>query len=950
MELVNLSMMSQINESISDNAPSSMNPVSTTIVSTDPDVANIPQQITQWVDDTAVQHASLPNPVVPSEDILISGSESREHNIIDVLERPVQLESFDWADTQTFETIIKSYNFPAALISNSNNINYKINYFTFFRAHVVIRFVVNANTFQAGRLLAFFSPFSSDSDIGDRNSLNNFMTSYSIFPRIILDASSGNSGELTIPYVSYFTHYDLVKSLGDLGTVRIVVLNPLQSGSATVSVFARFTNISLEIPTGLPNSLSPPALGLFDKISALLKSGHLKEKDLEKVLPVAQVGEAENKARSGVLSSTLNSIGNFSSMLSSTPIIGKYLTPISWIAKASSQVAAYFGLSKPTNLKSPDFLINVPGHSFTTSDGVDNSIVLGSSCENEIGTRSDLFGSDVDEMDISFIVAHESYLTSFSWSDANTSGVLLSAINVSPGICSAMGVPSAVFKPTAPAFIASMFQYWRGSLKFKIQVTKTAYHSGRLRVAFIPGCSLPIPGTIDYNQGYSEIVDLRTSDEIVLTIPFVSNTIWKPSELISFSQTGSLPSSIGVLSITVLNQLRHPDTVAGTLQCNIWISGGDDLQFSVPDFREYMPALIPPPTMPVAQVLGQFQDVGFNTSMGVTNDMFASRKVSPIEASALSIGEHVQNLRSLTRRFGLVADDQLAASSGKAFKYQTNYFGPSVTYGQPISFIHLSPLDYISWLYRFSRGGTRFKVIIRDSVNIGTLRALNIPGKSGVPSSPIQVNQLNSEWVRSMFSGGAFMHIIHYLLNFISEITVPYFSNTHISLIRGSSGGVVVTSNDDRHSDVYWINTGSTDVKFALFKAAADDFSFGWLVGPPALLVRPQLEVYNLNFSVAETLETETGETYTGVRLFNLAVTPVLSNGTYSIVDASISSISLFVSGGLVDIPITSCKIEVTSSNVYLHIPYATPASINLVTSLAGLQALGTINVEFSGP
>lgn len=940
-----------MNESTSDNAPSSMNPVSSTIVSSDPDVTNIPQQITQWVDDTAVQHASLPNPIVPSDDILISGSESREHNIIDVLERPVQLESFDWTDSQTFETAIKSYNFPASLISNSNNINYKINYFTFFRAHVVVRFVVNANTFQAGRLLAFFSPFSSEADIGERTSLNDFMTSYSIFPRIILDASSGNSGELTIPYVSYFTHYDLVKSLGDLGTVKIIVLNPLQSGNATVSVFARFTNVSLEIPTGLPNSLSPPALGLFDRISALLRSGHIKQKDLEKVLPIAQVGEAESKAQKGILSSTLTSIGNFSSMLSSAPIIGKYLTPISWVAKASAQVAAYFGLSKPVNLKSPEFLINIPGHSFTTSDGVDNSIVLGSSCENEIGTRSDLFGSDIDEMDISFIVAHESYLTSFSWSDANTSGVLLSAINVSPGVCSSIGVPPNIFKPTAPAFVASMFQYWRGSIKFKIQVTKTAYHSGRLRVAFIPGCSLPIPATIDYNQGYSEIVDLRTSDEIVLTIPFVSNTIWKPSELISFSQTGSLPSSLGVLSITVLNQLRHPDTVAGTLQCNIWISGGDDLQFSVPDFRDYMPCLIAPEVeMPIAQVLGQFQDVGFNTSMGVTNDMFASRKMSPIDASLLSIGEHVQNLRGLTRRFGLVADDQLAGSSNKAFKYQTNYFGPNVVSNQPISFIKISPLDYISWLYRFSRGGTRFKLIIRDSVNIGTLRAMNIPGEFSKPNPPVQVNQLNSEWVRSMSSGSAFMHIIHYLLNFISEVTIPYFSNTHISLIRGSSNSVIVSANNDRHSDIYWVNTGITDVKFALFKAAADDFSFGWLVGPPALMLRPKLEVYSLNFATANTLEPETGETYTGVRLFDLAVTPPLPLGTYSILDATISSVSLFITGGLVDIPITTCSLEVTSTNVYFHIPYSTPPDVVLVTSLAALQALNTINIEVSGP
>lgn len=73
----------------SDNA-STMKKVTNLVAPADPDVSNEPQQVTQWVDDTAVQRASLPKIAVPSPDLIDSGTEIRNHNIHDILSRPVK--------------------------------------------------------------------------------------------------------------------------------------------------------------------------------------------------------------------------------------------------------------------------------------------------------------------------------------------------------------------------------------------------------------------------------------------------------------------------------------------------------------------------------------------------------------------------------------------------------------------------------------------------------------------------------------------------------------------------------------------------------------------------------------------------------------------------------------------------------------------------------------------
>ena len=933
---------------------STMSPVGLTQTSADPSTTVTPQQVTQWVDDAAIQSASLPSYTIPSKEVLAPGVEDRIHTVVDVLERPVRIRTFSWSDSDTFDSSLYSASFPEALISSAPNLADKINHFTFLRANVVIRIVVNANTFQCGRLIAYFAPFSSPADIGERFDANSFMSSRTVFPRVILDAASGNTGELTIPYVSYFTHYDLSRGLGDLGSIDIRVLNPLQSGDCTVSVFARFVDNSLEIPTAVPNQLGSFS-GVYNAIQAYAQpiSSDIRNRILSSLsrvmsselrdLPKAQVGEAETKASSGKISSTLDKVG--AGMVTGGAVLpgwGKLLVPVGWVTRAIAGVAAFFGYSKSSSLSDLNKYVPIPGWGFTNSDGIDASVVLGNSLENYIGPRSDLFGSALDEMDIRYVCKHECFVESFNWGTNGSPGDTIYETWISPGLSTSDQSPPAQitsYNPTAMGYVSSMFRYWRGSIRFKIQVTKTAYHSGRLRISFIPG-GVPGQGGYRVDQGYSEVLDLRTSDELEVTIPFVANTIWKTTQLhTSNSSLDNITTTSGTLRVEVLNTLRAPDTVAQQLFCNIWISGGDDIQFAVPDFAKYVP-LAAPSDVPRAQVLGQFKDTGFNAMEAPR--MFASTDTPPVQASLLSIGEHVQNLRALARRFGYVGSYTITSEQPDlgGLVTSSNYFSEPVTTESALN-SHFSPVDYISFLYRFFRGGTRFKAISRSSEPGATLATI----EPAIPTAPLSlrpINPDNLEILRTALArGSSFVHVLEAAYNRVLEILVPYFSNTHVSLVRGTSA--TVDSTMDRSSLVFI--GAPLERRLDIYKSTADDFSFGWLVGPPRLLLRPLSDnAVNIDYSTA----TEVSITGTVSPKLRISFDSDIGGGSYKLYNPGAGVVQVVYDGGperdadLTD-PI-GYLIGAEGNYLELDVTEGPGGSFNPVSTLANVQALSIIN------
>jgi hypothetical protein len=752
----------------------------------------------------------------------------------------------------------------------------------------------NTSPFQSGQLLAFFRPYNDAR--GVRDILNDSLTGLTALPNAILNAAICNTVEMTIPFVSPYSHLNLPQKIGQLGQFRIVVLNKLAAAaavSASYTVTAWFSNVSLEVPTAAPNAFTPTsALKISDltqpekfrvayndintSLDSLTDSERLRllEK-LSKPAYVAQ-GESRTKTSSGIISSTLDSVSAVAATASSLPLVGRYFQPIEWISRAASQVAGYFGFNKPNSLDSVSRFMQYPASGYTNAEGLDTSVSLSTMPDNSLSSKADLFGSNVDEMDIEFICNHSQFIQSSEWKTTTAAEATLLEFPISPGYCtnadSIVPLPN-FFAPTNMAYVASMFRYWRGDIRIKVQAVKTAYHSGRLRLSYIPGGV--IGGTYALDDAYSWYLDLKTSSEVEFEIPYNNHVPYK-NTILHTNAAIDQKYSTGIFRISIVNSLVAPDTVAKTVSINIWLAGSN-MSFAIPDFSRYIPSrskrpipgklrdveefdpdysphenfspldrlLSSPKPSYSAQVLGSFQDTGFN-DFSASPHMFSMKSAPNLEYESLTIGERVQNLRSLTRRFAVEKAILLADPIGKLG--QLNFLGSAEDFGTAFDpdvagakseLFRVTPLSYISWLYTFYRGGVRVKANVLTN-HKGNLQITSLPAKDSiVVESKIIADTLTP----SLLTPAFFSSKVWSVLNNFIEVALPFYSTTAIKPITAYDSANPSLSFSDIAYNSYlltYTNDKTTQLKGTLeiYKAGADDFNCGWMQGAPTLLLR----------------------------------------------------------------------------------------------------------------
>lgn len=775
------------------------------------------QQLTGFIDDAAVVPASLPILKDPESGMISATQEQRVHTIIDVLSRPVKVASGTWSESDVRDALLEDLTFPETIFDQSVNVIDKLNFFTYFRADVCIRVIVNANTFQCGKLLGYFTPF--EDLVGNRDVASAHTSAYTAFPYVLIDASTGNVAELRIPYVAPYSSFRLTDGVGTIGNFKLRVLNNLRLDTATYTVFAWFTNISVDIPSGRESQIGGETARLMRDLRSYLRRGG------DPSAYRAQVAdEGEQKSR-GIISTTMHRVSEVSSMAAGIPSLAPVAAPLSWVTNFGAQLAEYFGLSKPVNMSTPCTLINVPAKGFTNFNGVDNSIVLASSATNAVESRGDCFGSSMDDMDITAIVKHRCYVQSFEMTKLQVSGTKLVSYPVSPGLC---GFSDGTYTPTTTAFVTSMFQLWRGGLRYKIQAAKTAYHSGRIKIIYLPSSVTDVAD--DPQQAYNWVLDLRNSSEVEFTIPYNNILEWSTCRLTSGSNV-SLNSSIGTIRIEVLNELRAPDSVTDSIEFNIWIAGESDLQFAIPSFQEYVPSL-PDTSSFVAQVLGSQQDRGFN-DMTDKPGLFGMNTPDKIIPCKITIGEITTNLRAIIRRFALEDVFDKPDSSDLLLGLPVNYFkslyDPS---SDNLAEYSLTPLDYVSFLYRFYRGGTRYKFMVGSTATNGLNSYQECILATAFPSDREIVEIPEALYQKFFRASSAFLHRVYSVINPILEVTIPFYSQ---SIIRPLVGADVPQPENLTSNSLLYKLSGPAASEVTILRAAADDFSFGWLIGPPRL-------------------------------------------------------------------------------------------------------------------
>ena len=287
------------------------------------------------------------------------------------------------------------------------------------------------------------------------------------------------------------------------------------------------------------------------------------------------------------MSTFFSKVSDTAKVATQIPLLSSVAAPVSWAADVASSVASIFGYSKkPNQQDTQPVLLGVPV-GFCNSDTVDNSVVLANQRSNETQVLPGFAGSDIDEMSLKYLVSIPSYFTAVSWSTTDTAGTDLSTIQLTPttffnqtSLLSA-GVTYGYETHTPISFFSKFFQYYRGSFKITFKIVKTEFHSGRLAITYRPQSPQnSAPSLANQTYLYREIVDLRDSNEVTLTFPYMSNTQWKNV----YTQTGDpiYESAYGVFFVTVVNPLVAPTGASTSVQILMEVCAADDYELAFP--------------------------------------------------------------------------------------------------------------------------------------------------------------------------------------------------------------------------------------------------------------------------------------------------------------------------------------------------------------------------------
>lgn len=471
----------------------------------------------------------------------------------DFLSRPVKIGQAIWSAGDELEPTEIN---PWDEFLNNPTVARKIANYKLLRGNLHVKMVINGSPFLYGKMMCVYHPLYGRDDFTPANSASR-LCRLSQRQHVYLNPTTSSGGELVLPFFWQYNAINIPTHEWDqLGNITMSPIASLkhaagETASCVITFFAWMENVSLMQPTSSTNNFT------------------------------GQSGEAEKK----VVSKTATAVGKVAGALSTVPVIGPYARATEEVANRVGRLADIFGFSKPRGTYDVnDERIRHLGTLATTNDkDMARPLTLDIKNENTIDPRTvGLTGTD--EMSIPHVCSKEALVTRFTWSTNDLPDKELFRIPITPYIRSTFPADSLVDLPPC-AYVASLFQYWRGTMQYRFMVNASNFHRGKLRFRYEPY------GTEtgqDYNVVQSEILDLAEVHDhkceigwgadrnfLKVTDGSVMPAVPGESPLLSIHN--------GVLVVSVANSLTVPDaTSENSIEIIVGINACEDIQFSVP--------------------------------------------------------------------------------------------------------------------------------------------------------------------------------------------------------------------------------------------------------------------------------------------------------------------------------------------------------------------------------
>jgi len=200
-------------------------------------------------------------------------------------------------------------------------------------------------------------------------------------------------------------------------------------------------------------------------------------------------------------------------------------------------------------------------------------------------------GKEIDVTNILHRCMINSRLNIFQWATTDAVGAVEARYRVSPNFCANFtdGGGLRTYDQTVLCNYANMFQFWKGSLVYTFEAVCTKFHQGQLQIAFNPA-SLAAPTATQSRNLITTTMDLTQQNRVEFVVEYVGETEYKKCVTSTFGPAVNTDSyvnigNVGILSVFVQNPLMAPNTVATTIDVNVYVRAGSDFTFKTPTYK-----------------------------------------------------------------------------------------------------------------------------------------------------------------------------------------------------------------------------------------------------------------------------------------------------------------------------------------------------------------------------
>jgi len=760
--------------------------------------------------------------------------DDRVHNLTDFLKRPFDVLKAEWSKNSIAgtELIPTGISLPDVFFKN-HMVREKLRGFLGLKGTIRAKIMINAQKFQQGALMLYWIP-NYDNIKVKANMVQQSLAGKSGCGHIVINCEGGTEQTIDIPYVNQHIYYNMATNQGNYGRL---FLTPLLQLAATDTA-----TVGIRIQMWMEN---PQPVFATSAVPVLSQS----------------TSQIEEKAKHPSDSEPLTKGGG----LDVGAVIGAVkqasLKP-SYLSRTAANVLELVGLSKPsqtcsihrTSLRTNSYMANYNG------EFMGHKMAL--AADNELAAMAAPAGTTADEMLISTLVKAPTYYKTFTVKTRQANGqygenfIVFSDLVHPLKFVPSSNQPGGVLDSTFIGYTASAFGQWRGGIKYNFTVAKTCFHSGTLRVSFLPGIYDAAPGIpnstdpekSDYapqfqlERCYQQTYDLRELTEFSFVVPYASTRPY----LACVNPYGSAAATIakqnwasGMLVVDVFIPLVAPAAISQSLEIAVWISGADDLTFANPT----APSIYPYSPVPVGSQSFSM-DEGTDRAAAIYStdgNMNRSTPKTELTASALCTGEVILSISALMRRFGPFYDPGIAPANSAIIAAPFDFKDPIAAAAQLVLFDYI---DYFSYLYAFYRGGMRLSLDPgnSDSRYVNTWRILmrtalnNFYPEEVIPRAQVVApNTIPPQLLASPFANAISKPSIEGII----DVEIPYYNLTHITpvLTANQTANQVEESNYPTPLVTFMprngVETPNPLVKPVLFRAASDDFRFMYMLGPP---------------------------------------------------------------------------------------------------------------------